>query len=98
MPDDATDYPIPPAPRGLDGRERRTFAALAGLTSLSILLQGIFAGVFIEPGVHSGWLNAHNVNADVATALGVLTAVYAVLLGHRIGRPIVRAPSCSRCC
>jgi hypothetical protein len=89
MPDDATESPVPPASRRLGARERRTFAALAGLTSLSILLQGIFAGVFIEPGAHAGWLNAHEVNADIATALGVLTAVYAVVLGQRIGRPIV---------
>ena len=74
MPDDATTPPFPPVPHGMDARERRTFAALAGLTSLSILLQGIFAGVFIEPGTHSGWLNAHNVNADIATALGIITA------------------------
>jgi hypothetical protein len=88
MSDDAIESPVPPPPR-VEPRERRTFAVLAGLTSLSILLQGIFAGVFIEPGVHSGWLNAHNVNADIATALGVLTAVYAGILGSRIGRAIV---------
>jgi hypothetical protein len=89
MPDEATTPPFPPLPDGIDARERRTFAALAGLTSLSILLQGIFAGVFIEPGTHSGWLDAHNVNADIATALGIITAAYAVVLARRIGRPIV---------
>jgi len=55
------------------------FAALIGLTSLAILLQGVFAGVFVEPGTHSGWLNAHDVNADVASALAVVSAIYAAV-------------------
>lgn len=67
------------ADRGTLDRHGPVFAALIGLTSLAILLQGIFAGVFIEPGAHSGWLNAHDVNADIASALSIVTAVYAVV-------------------
>lgn len=44
----------------------RGYAALVGLVALVILVQGIFAGVFVEPGSHIGALNAHDVNADVA--------------------------------
>ena len=54
------------------------YAALVGLVSLAIVLQGIFAGVFIEPGSHSGALNAHNVNADVALGLAIVAAGYAI--------------------
>jgi hypothetical protein len=54
------------------------FAALTGLTSLAILLQGVFAGEFIQHGAHGSWLNAHDVNADVAVTLAVVTAGYAL--------------------
>ncbi len=52
----------------------RGYAALVGLVALAILLQGIFAGVFIEPGSHSGALNAHNVNANVTLGLSIVAA------------------------
>jgi hypothetical protein len=55
------------------------FAALVGLQALAILLQAIFAGEFIRPGTHSGWLDAHDVNADVVIGLSVLTAVFALV-------------------
>ena len=70
----------PPAGDGaMLARHGPVFAALIGLTSLAIILQGVFAGVFIEPGTHTGWLDAHNANADVAGALAILSAVYAVI-------------------
>src|SRR5579862_8977808 len=59
------------------------YAALIGLTSFAILLQGIFAGVFVEPGSHPGWLNAHDINADVALGLSVASAGYALVLLRR---------------
>jgi hypothetical protein len=54
------------------------FAALTGLTSLSILAQGVLAGVFIDQPHNHGWVGAHNVNGDVATALAVVTAAFAL--------------------
>jgi hypothetical protein len=56
------------------------YAALIGLVALAILLQAIFAGVFIEPGGHPGSLNAHDINADVALGVSVIAAVYALVL------------------
>jgi len=58
----------------------RGYTSLVGLVGLAILLQGIFAGVFVEPGRHSGALNAHDVNADVTLGLSVLAALYAIVL------------------
>lgn len=55
------------------------FASLVGLTALAILLQAVFAGEFIEPGKHSSWLSAHDVNADVVIGLAALTAVFALV-------------------
>src|ERR1017187_1756448 len=50
------------------------FAALTGLTSLAILLEGVFAGEFIDHGAHGGWLNAHDVNGYVVVGLAAGTA------------------------
>jgi hypothetical protein len=56
------------------------YAALIGLVALAILAQGVLAGVFIEPGAHSGALNAHDINADVTLALSIVAAIYASVL------------------
>ena len=64
------------------------FAALTGLTSLAILLQGVFAGEFIDHGAHGGWLNAHDVNGYVVVVLALATAVYAVMALRLAARPL----------
>jgi len=64
------------------------FAALTGLTSLAILLQGVFAGEFIDHGAHGGWLNAHDVNGYVVVVLALATAVYAVMALRATARPL----------
>ena len=64
------------------------FAALTGLTSLAILLQGVFAGEFIDHGAHGGWLSAHDVNGYVVVVLAVVTAVYAVVALRSAARPL----------
>ncbi len=67
----------------------RGYAALVGLVALAILLQGIFAGVLIEPGSHSGALNAHDVNADLTLGLSIAAAVYAIVLLRKAARSLV---------
>lgn len=67
------------------------FAALTGLTSLAILLQGVFAGEFIDHGAHGGWLNAHDVNGYVVVVLAVASALYAVLVLRSVARPLAGA-------
>ena len=47
------------------------------MTSLAILLEGVFAGAFIDRANKGGWLTAHNVNAFVVVVLAVITAVFA---------------------
>lgn len=56
------------------------YAALVGLVALAIVVQGVLAGVFIEPGAHSGALNAHDINADVTLGLSIVAAIYAFAL------------------
>jgi hypothetical protein len=64
------------------------FAALVGLTALAVLLQGVFAGEFIERGTHHNWLDAHNVNAYVVIVLAVLSAVFALVRLRTVARSL----------
>ena len=61
-------------------RERNAlFSALVGLTSLVILLQGVWAGLFIRQGeAYDGtWVTVHARGAEVAVALALAAAVVA---------------------
>jgi len=58
------------------------FSALTGLVALAVLLQGLWAGIFLE---HDGerdaaenWIEVHARGGDVAIVLAVLATVYAV--------------------
>lgn len=60
----------------------RVFAALVGLSALAVLLQGLWAGIFLE---HDGerdasstWIGVHARGAEVALILAVLATVVAV--------------------
>ena len=64
-------------------RHTRVFAALVGLSALAVLLQGLWAGIFLE---HDGqrdrsgsWIEVHARGGEVALALAVLGAGYALL-------------------
>jgi len=70
------------------GRRDRLFGALTGITALVVLLQFVFAGMFLrydgKRDDSSGWIDAHAMGAHVATILAFVTAVYAVArLRHR---------------
>jgi hypothetical protein len=82
--------PSPDRPSGAQALARfgPGYAALVGLVSLAILLQGVFAGVFIQPGAHSGALDAHMVNADVAVGISFAALLYAVVLLRGTGRAL----------
>ena len=61
-------------------RERDTlFSALVGLTALVILLQGVWAGLFIRRGesYDGTWVTVHARGAEVAVALALAAAVVA---------------------
>lgn len=66
----------PAAPSAL-----RPYQALIGLAALAVLLQGLWAGIFLE---HDGkrddaqsWIDVHARGADVAIVLAALATVYA---------------------
>jgi len=58
------------------------FSALIGLAALAVLLQGLWAGIFLE---HDGqrdaaasWIDVHARGADIGILLGILATAYAV--------------------
>jgi len=70
-------------------RPHPAFSALVGLTTLGVLLQGLWAGLFLggtdDPGT---WVDVHNVGGMVTVALALLATVAAVVwMRHR--RPVV---------
>jgi hypothetical protein len=58
------------------------FGALTGLTAVVVLLQGLWAGIFLEHDgkrdAASSWIDVHAWGAHIATALAVLTVAWAV--------------------
>ncbi|HEY6797789.1 MAG TPA: hypothetical protein VI248_24195 [Kineosporiaceae bacterium] len=60
----------------------RAFSALTGLVALTVLLQGLWAGIFLQ---HDGqrdaagnWIEVHARGGEVAIVLAVLATAYAV--------------------
>jgi len=66
----------------------RVFAALSGLAALAVLLQGLWAGIFLEHDGRreeaSGWVDTHARGGEVALVLAVLLLAWTVWrLRHR---------------
>lgn len=62
------------------------FTALVGLAALLVLLQGVWAGLFIREGqdFRDNWVEWHARGADVAIGLAAIAAVLAIVkLRHR---------------
>jgi hypothetical protein len=59
------------------------FSALIGLTTLAVLLQGLWAGIFLqhdgERDAASTWIDVHARGADIAIVLALAATVVAVL-------------------
>ncbi|MGZ4604140.1 MAG: hypothetical protein ACXV0U_11165 [Kineosporiaceae bacterium] len=57
------------------------FSVLIGLSSLAILLQGLWAGIFLEHDggrdAASGWIDVHARGADIALVLALVATIVA---------------------
>src|SRR5262245_34240958 len=57
------------------------FSALIGISTLAVLLQGLWAGIFLEHDGHrdaaSSWIDVHARGAEVALFFAALATVYA---------------------
>ncbi|SFL57295.1 hypothetical protein [Geodermatophilus ruber] len=62
---------------------RRVYTGLTGLTALAVLLQGVWAGLFLQHDgqrdVAAGWIVLHARDGEVAIALAVLAAGWALI-------------------
>jgi ABC-type uncharacterized transport system permease subunit len=80
-----------PAPAAAHARTSRTatdtgrrlvFAALTSLAGLAVLLQGVWAGLFIEyadrPDHGHGWLDVHARGGEIACLLALLATAWAL--------------------
>ncbi|MGY1742526.1 MULTISPECIES: hypothetical protein [unclassified Blastococcus] len=75
-----------PAPQT---RPHPAFSALVGLTSLGVLLQGLWAGLFLRrDGDRDTWVSVHQ-HAAEATIVLALLAMVAALVWMRHNRPAV---------
>lgn len=66
-----------------DDRPSTLFTSIIGVTSLIVLVQGVFAGVFLahdgERDASSGWIDAHAWGAHVSTVLAIAAALLAIV-------------------
>jgi hypothetical protein len=79
----STEHPTTAGHR--DVRPHPVWSALVGLTSLGVLLQGLWAGLFLRRDADgSTWFSVHQHGAEVTVTLALLAAVAAaVWLRHR---------------
>jgi hypothetical protein len=75
-----TTETLPAAGRTADGS--RPYAVLIGLCALAVLLQGLWAGIFLEHDGQrndaSGWIDVHARGGEVALVLAVLATAVAL--------------------
>ena len=71
-------------------RPHPAFSALVGLTSLGVLLQGLWAGLFMGTDDGSTWVSVHQHGGEVTVVLALLATIAAVVfMRHRT--PVVVA-------
>jgi heme A synthase len=70
-----------PPPAAPDRARSPLFAAVIGLTGLGILLQGVWAGLFIRngSGFRASWVTVHSIGATVVMVLALVAVVVAFL-------------------
>ena len=79
----STETESRPAPSAVASGRSPVFSALIGLCAVAVLLQGVWAGIFLE---HDGkrddsasWIDVHARGADVAIVLAVAATLWALV-------------------
>lgn len=66
---------------GQETRRKPVFSILVGISALAVLLQGLWAGIFLEHDGHrdaaSNWIDVHARGGDLALVFAALATVYA---------------------
>jgi heme A synthase len=75
----ATDKFQRPAPTA--NQRNPLYSALIGLSALAVLMQGLWAGLFIQEGSEykPSWVDVHARGADVAIVLALVATIVAVV-------------------
>jgi hypothetical protein len=69
-------------------RPHPAYSALVGLASLGVLLQGLWAGLFLRRGDQGTWVSIHQHAGETTVLIGVLAAI-AALIWMRDNRPVL---------
>ena len=67
----------------------RWFAILTGLTSLSIFVQAIIAGLFVSQPHRGSWIDVHSIVANVVVVLALATAIFTIVMLRRALRSVM---------
>ena len=70
-------------------RTFRTFSSLAGLTSLAVFAQAVTAGEFVSQDHRKGWINVHDVVADVVAVVALATMVFTIVALRKVSRALL---------
>jgi FtsH-binding integral membrane protein len=65
------------------------FSALVGLTSLAIFVQAVTAGEFVSQKHRGGWIDAHDIVADVVAVLALATMIFTIVTMRKSSRALV---------
>jgi hypothetical protein len=65
------------------------FSALVGLTSLAIFVQAVTAGEFVSQKHRGGWIDAHDIVADVVAVLALATMIFTIVVMRKSSRALV---------
>jgi ABC-type uncharacterized transport system permease subunit len=65
------------------------FSALVGATSLAIFVQAITAGEFVSQKHRGGWIDAHDIVADIVAVLALATMVFTIVALRKTSRALL---------
>jgi hypothetical protein len=65
------------------------FSALVGPTSLAIFVQAVTAGEFVSQKHRGGWIDAHDIVADVVAVLALALMIFTIVTLRKSSRALV---------
>jgi MYXO-CTERM domain-containing protein len=87
----ATNERTSPTVDAADRTRHPLFSALIGLATLGVLLQGLWAGLFVHEGqeYQQNWVEVHALDGEATLALAALATVVAFVLLRRRRKDLV---------
>jgi hypothetical protein len=71
--------PVTTAAAGPSSRASKVFTSFVGLTALGVLLQGVWAGLFLRGETRDmDWVDIHGIGGDATTLFALLATITAV--------------------